>query len=700
MRRPRSSCCAIPFLFVLILSALQLHAQSVSAPDFSIVLLPDTQNEAQFFPQVLDSQTQWIADNRTRLNIRAVLGLGDIVNDGASPEQQGNADLAFKTLDAAGIPYFLAIGNHDYDGGEDAGVVARSVSGFNRWFGPSRYAGKSYYKGNFPSGSNENFYGVLTINGQQYLILVLEFIPRTESLDWAASVVKANPDKEVIVVTHSFIFVDNTTVDRCDTEDKPRADNDGEQTWEAFVSKYPNIIMAVSGHLTAGNGARHSELGVNGNLVNSMFSNYQELAHGGDGWLRLLTFHPDANTISVKTYSPYLNSYWIDDANQFTVYYHNPGFSTGKGKVTGRVTGSGCQKIAGATVSAGGASTTTDENGNFSLSVAPDSYTVEVSADGWLKGSRAVKVNDNWATDINFYLTKPAPCALSGPARAVTVCTPPNASTISSPVHLVAATSEPVMRMEVWVDGGKNGEFPGNVVDTNLTLADGDHDVRVTAVELDTSYFSRAVNFTVKPGSPPPPPPPPLPPPAPSDFALKTSPAALTVKHGDAAVFTLTFTPQNGAFSDDISLSCSGLPAGLSCNFSPATVNPGVSTVTSKLTISTPSTTAMAPIRLPASAVSLSMAALLPFAGFVMFGATRVSRRRLHIDAILLVLVAVIMIQGCGGGGSTIPPPPPQVGPPTPTGGASNPPTPTAAVTITGTSRTTTHSTIVSLTIQ
>jgi hypothetical protein len=198
-------------------------------------------------------------DNRERLNIQAVLGLGDIVNDGASPLQQGNADAAIRLLDSADIPYFLAIGNHDYDGGEDDGVVARAVSGFNQWFGPARYSAKSYYKGNFPAGSNESFYGVLTINGKQYLILVLEYIPRDSSLDWAASIVKANPDKEVIVVTHSFLFVDGTTADRCDTEDKPRSDNDGEQMWDSFVSQYPNIVMVVNGHLTAGLGARRSD---------------------------------------------------------------------------------------------------------------------------------------------------------------------------------------------------------------------------------------------------------------------------------------------------------------------------------------------------------------------------------------------------------------------------------------------------------
>jgi hypothetical protein len=102
---------------VFFLSADFLQGQTVSPPDFSIVLLPDTQNEAEFFPQVLDSQTQWMADNRSQLNIQAVLGLGDIVNDGTSPEQQGNADVAFRILDDAGVPYFLGIGNHDYDTG-------------------------------------------------------------------------------------------------------------------------------------------------------------------------------------------------------------------------------------------------------------------------------------------------------------------------------------------------------------------------------------------------------------------------------------------------------------------------------------------------------------------------------------------------------------------------------------------------------
>ena len=186
-------------------SSPSIHSANSVSPldsptDFSIIVLPDAQNESQNYPQVLASQTAWVAQNQTALNIQAFLGLGDLVNDGASDVQDGNADAAIRTLDNAGIPYFLAIGNHGYDG-----ALPRNATGFNCWFGPARYANYSYYKGNYPTGSNENSYGVLTINGTQYLFLILEFVPRDAALQWAASILDANPDKPVIVVTHSHM---------------------------------------------------------------------------------------------------------------------------------------------------------------------------------------------------------------------------------------------------------------------------------------------------------------------------------------------------------------------------------------------------------------------------------------------------------------------------------------------------------------
>ena len=75
------------------------------------------------------------------------------------------------------------------------------------------------------------------------------------------------------------------------------------------------------------------------------------------------------------------------------------------------------------------------------------------------------------------------------------------------------------------------------------------------------------------------------------DFAIADSPNALTVTAGSSGVSTVSLTPQ-AKFAQAVTLSCSGLPAGATCNFSP---NPtqlyGGSIQTSTLTIQTSSST-------------------------------------------------------------------------------------------------------------
>src|SRR5438552_11804727 len=51
----------------LVLSAVFGFGQQVTSPDFTFILFPDTQNEAQCFPQVMPRQTKWVADVRTHL---------------------------------------------------------------------------------------------------------------------------------------------------------------------------------------------------------------------------------------------------------------------------------------------------------------------------------------------------------------------------------------------------------------------------------------------------------------------------------------------------------------------------------------------------------------------------------------------------------------------------------------------------------
>jgi hypothetical protein len=363
------------------------------ADEFTIVALPDTQFYSSTYPQIFAAQTQWIADHVRDQNIQLVAGLGDIVDSGGSLAQWQNADAAVRLLQGK-VPYMMAIGNHDYDKNNPAGRTASSQN-FNSFFGPARYAGASWYRGSFPAGSNENFYGVITVNGRSYLIVVLEFAARDTSLAWADSLIKANQDKDVIIVTHMFTYADNTRISQCDENSAASfgvgQDNNGEDMWWKLVRKYPNIHMVLSGHVVEGDGTgRRMDLGANGNLVNQILSDYQSDPLGGSGYLRLVKISPSLNRVSVSTYSPYLDSFKTDDHNQFVVPYRNPGVSTAPGTISGIVKSAvDCSLAAGVTVSDGAHSAVTDSNGNFTMPEnARKSLAITAGKTGWQSNAR------------------------------------------------------------------------------------------------------------------------------------------------------------------------------------------------------------------------------------------------------------------------------------------------------------------------
>src|SRR5712671_1940942 len=363
------------------------------ADEFTIVALPDTQFYSSLNPQIFAAQTQWIANHVQDQNIQLVVGLGDIVDGGGSLAQWQNADAAVRLLSGK-VPYMMAIGNHDYDQNNPAGRTA-STKNFNSFFGPARYAGAAWYKGSFPAGSNENFYGEITVNGRHYLIVVLEFAARDSALAWADGILKANQDKDAIVVTHMFTYMDNTRISGCDLNSAGSfgvgQDNNGEDMWWKLVRKYPNIHLVLSGHVVQGDGTgRRMDLGVNGNLVNQILSDYQSDPQGGGGYLRIMRISPSLNRISVTSYSPYLDTFKTDDHNQFTVPYRNPGISTAPGTISGKAKSAiDCSAVAGVTVAYSGGSAVTDANGNFTIAAsARKSLAITASKPGWLSDAR------------------------------------------------------------------------------------------------------------------------------------------------------------------------------------------------------------------------------------------------------------------------------------------------------------------------
>lgn len=304
---------------------------SAKAPDdssFSIVLLPDTQNytDSSFGgkPQYFYDQTQWIKENKNRLNIVLAAHLGDIVQHPQTASEWAIASKAFETIDPE-VPYVLCLGNHDTVGGREAQPHARQTL-LNTYFPPSRFIENPLYAENFGPDprshfqdpeKSDNYYLYFEGGGMEFLILALEFKPRDETLAWANEVIAAHPNRRCIVLTHGYL---NAQAEHAINKHNMKG-NTPLQIWEKLVQRHGNILLVLCGHVLGE--ATAIRTGVAGNGVHEMLVDYQNdyIGNGGSGYLRILTFHPDRKTIENRSYSPSLRTYLTRPKSQFFLEY-------------------------------------------------------------------------------------------------------------------------------------------------------------------------------------------------------------------------------------------------------------------------------------------------------------------------------------------------------------------------------------------
>ena len=297
----------VPFALVL----LFLTGPVLAAESFSVVVLPDTQNYAEKFPETYMAQTQWIRDNVEEENIKFVMHLGDIVqhyND--SEEQWQVADRAHQLLDGI-VPYSVLPGNHDLEYKDK--VYSRETRFYNKYFGPQRFADYPWYGGHWQD-TNDNNYCTFEAGGMKFLVISLEYAPRDEVLVWATDIAASHPDHRVLVATHCYMRPAGR-----DSQAGGTLGNSGDGIWEKFVRRSPNVFLVTSGHvLGVGRQVSTNDAGL---PVHETLVDYQGLPNGGDGWLRIMRFVPDENRIEIRAYSPLLNETMDSDGHTFMIEY-------------------------------------------------------------------------------------------------------------------------------------------------------------------------------------------------------------------------------------------------------------------------------------------------------------------------------------------------------------------------------------------
>ncbi len=293
------------------------------------VLLPDTQGYAEKHPEILHSQIEWIAEHAAEIDF--VMQQGDLTDDN-NEEQWAVVRSAFSKLDGK-VPYLLAVGNHDM--GSRPGIFAdiRNTEMFNKTFPAETISQLPGFGGLFEEGKMENAWYQFRKGKQEWLLLTLEFGPRESVLRWANEIVAQNPHKTVILNTHSYMYSDSTRqgvndswrpqdygIGKDSLDDRV---NDGEQTWTKLVKMHPNIRFVFSGHvLNSGVGTLIS-INDYGFPVYQFLANYQGGVKGsvneGNGYLRIVTYDPRDNLLSVKTYSPWIDAAHPGEDHNFTI---------------------------------------------------------------------------------------------------------------------------------------------------------------------------------------------------------------------------------------------------------------------------------------------------------------------------------------------------------------------------------------------
>lgn len=290
---------------LLIFSFILIFPGTSFPQKFTIPVLPDTQCEINYNPDMFNCQLKWIADKRDSLNVPIVLHVGDLV-DFDNIEHFKRASDGFNILDRARIPYALCLGNHDTGAvGINTGSAApgntnlnlRVTKKFNSYFPVRRF---SKQKGRFEKKKSDNTYYVFEAGGLKWLVISLEFCTRQKPLEWAGEIISKFPKYNVIILTHYYL----TSRGEIAQNNAGYGDLEPKSIFDQLITQHPNIILVLSGHV--GTSASRIDQGKAGNNIYEILQDYQNVDNGG-GYIRLLEIDPERKTISGKMYSPYYN---------------------------------------------------------------------------------------------------------------------------------------------------------------------------------------------------------------------------------------------------------------------------------------------------------------------------------------------------------------------------------------------------------
>ena len=277
--------------------------------------------------------------------------------------------------------------------------------------------------------------------------------------------------------------------------------------------------------------------------------------------------------------------------------------------------------------------TISDATGTATIYYTTDKSTPTTAS---MKYTGAIAVSSS--ETINAIATA-ADYSVSAVATAVYTITPPAATPVFSPAAGTYTSIQSVTIADATNGAAIYYTTDGSTPTTTSTKYAGPITVGATetirAIGIASGYSSSAVAvaaYTIPPM-----------------FTISAPVTSLTVEPGESATMVISVTPEFG-FNAPTTFSCTGLPAGATCSFLPATVTPSAGTQTQvTLTVSASSSARLLPERsrplLPPASLAVALSCLF----------WRRRRRFSKLWVIAVLSLSAGLLSGCGGSSKPAP---------------------------------------------
>lgn len=256
------------------------------------------------------------------MNIKCVLHTGDICHQ-TNALSCWNCFQRAMTVMSKNIPYYSMIGDHDYMWYDGTHIDGRDDTHFNEYV--QFPLSMQNVLEQFEEGKMENVVIRNVVQGQRVDLLILEFGPRQEVVEWANKYVRNHSDEYFILMTHEYLEKGGgrrTTGLKSVARLQNTTYTTPEQLWDSLIKCNDNIRLVLCGHV-GGLYALTVDTNDFDREIPQIQHNIQSPDYRYDNWLMLWEFPAESDSAKVFIYNTRTGQYYNNQKCLFKFKYRD-----------------------------------------------------------------------------------------------------------------------------------------------------------------------------------------------------------------------------------------------------------------------------------------------------------------------------------------------------------------------------------------